>query len=119
MKEFKLKDIQTDIELCEDYKDKYCEKCGKEKNEIWENLMKAETQQEGHLKVRRWKGHYLYNDNDYFYEKDLTVRYCELCGEKLDDEAFHTVWESRGKYHGSEEILVGYKCQNCGETMEY
>ena len=48
--------------------------------------------------------------------------YCDGCGELLDDEDFHSVYEDRGEFWGapcSERITTGYKCHSCGHIEDY
>jgi len=105
------------IELRKDMVGKYCECCGRKNTKVWKFLMKQPLENN----VRVWKGHKIYNDNDYFYDGGSSD-YCHKCGTKLDDEDIRTSTESRGEFWGapcSETIVVGYKCHGCGYTETF
>jgi len=98
-------------------KPKYCECCGVTIITIMKNLKKQKPE-DG---KRKWKGHILFKDKKYFYGCN-TLAYCEYCSKKLDDEEIRSTFEDRGECWGapcSEEIVTGYKCNNCGEEVEY
>ena len=52
-------------------------------------------------------------------EADEEVEKCSNCEHILTDEEYITIFEDRGKYRGEEEIVVGYKCNCCGQEEDY
>jgi len=50
---------------------------------------------------------------------DETIIQCKNCKAIITDEDYITLFEPRGEYKGSEEIIIGYKCKVCGHKEEY
>jgi hypothetical protein len=108
------------IELNNKYHGKYCVCCGRKSLTIWKKLQAQEkVDMPGTIgeNKKEWKGHTVYRNNDYFYDTN-NLLYCEECGTELAEEDIKTVWEGRGEGHGSEEIITGYECHECGNKEE-
>ena len=44
---------------------------------------------------------------------------CKGCGRIISDEELKVIVESRGEGLGSEEIVTGYTCYDCGHEEDY
>ena len=107
-----------------DYHGKYCSCCGRQSQDIWNNLVRQRPDKDG---KRKWKEHTLYpktslcGKNNSFYDSNET-NFCEECGLELNDEDYNTAMENRGECHGApayEQVLYGYKCSNCGHKEKF
>lgn len=105
------------MELNTDYHNKFCMCCGKRSVEIWDNIQKQKWADN----KREWMGHTQYQDRDYFYDKN-TVKHCEGCGVELNAEDIHSQYEFMGMFgmsRASQNIVLGYKCSNCGYEEKF
>ena len=101
-------------------KPKYCECCGvsldKLRKEIKENGIP--TIKGG--KQLRYGKHTLYQNGE-IYSNDCYIDYCSECGSKLNYEDYELIYESHpwGSTTATEELLGGYRCNNCGNKVEF
>jgi len=106
-------------ELNMEFHTKYCVCCGELSEEIWRGLHE-EGEKRPKSESKMWKGHVVFGDADYFYDTNK-LKFCGACGVELKEGDVLTEREASAFWGApcSEEIVIGYKCSNCGYLEQF
>ena len=105
-------------------KPSYCYCCGEKTETILAELEKlpfvdGKREWNNHKQTEYWYKQEEKNHSD-FSECGMDLKFCEQCGEGLNEEDIHGEWEQIGEpWMGREYIVTGYTCCNCGNEAKF
>lgn len=102
------------------YEPLFCECCGQSIAELRKEIEENGVPVVAGSKQLKCGNHYLKENGD-VYTTSIYMDYCSDCGAKLEYEDYKLIYESHpwGSTTATEELLGGYRCNNCGNKVEF